>query len=336
MNKHYLKFVLVTIAVFMGLAPLPASEPDSDFSIQNIYPIDRGHSYVGFQVKYMGYAKVRGRFADFSGAIYYDQADITHTSATVVIKTESIDTDLDFRDKDLRSANWFDVETYPTIMFQTTLVQKTDAGVFFLGQLTMHGVTKEISLKLQDHSGVMTDLRGDSQVIFTGSTRIDRNDFGVKGKNWSLVKEGIAGVAAEVEIELTVLGKRINEKNFRNWVRNVERPQGRIYKVISEDGLRAGLAEFEKMRANPDVNIDSGALNIAGYMLLKEGRVEDAIAVFEHNVSVFPGEGNNYDSLGEAYATVGEFAKAADSYRKALEKDPENANAIEILRHLNK
>lgn len=336
MNKNRLQVMLAAIAVLMFLTSPRAAQPGDNFSIKNIYSIDRGHSYVGFQVKYMGFAKVRGRFTDFSGSLYYDPADMTRTSATVIIKTESIDTDLAFRDKDLKSDNWFDAETYPTIEFQTTGVQKSDAGVSFLGKLTMHGVTQEISLELQDHSGVMNDIRGDSQVIFTGTTRVDRNDFGVRGENWSRIKEGLTGVAAEVEIELTVLGKRINEGNFRNWVRDTERPQGRIYKMISEDGLNAGLAEFDRMRAKPGAGINSGALNTAGYMLLKEGRVEEAIAVFRHNISVFPDEGNNHDSLGEAYATAGNFTQAEVSYREALEKDPLNANAIELLRHLSK
>ncbi len=335
MNKTFLKGILLTIATLVGLANVQAGDSNSDFSIANLYPIDAGHSYVGFQVKYMGYAKVRGRFADFSGSVYYDPDDISKTSATVIIKTASIDTDLKWRDNDLKSANWFDAENYPAIKFQTTRVQKTDAGVTFLGELTMHGVSKKISLKLHDNSGVMHDTRGDSQVILTGSTRISRNDFGIKGERWSRIKEGIASVAAEVEIELTVLGKRINEENFRNWVRNAERPPGRIYKVVNESGLKAGLAEFDQMRGNPDGKVNSGALNTAGYMLLKEGRVTDAIAVFEHNISAFPDESSLYDSLGEAHATAGNLAKAAGNFRKALEKDPDNANAIEILRHLN-
>jgi len=70
-------------------------------------------------------------------------------------------------------------------------------------------------------------------------------------------------------------------------------------------------------------------------MLLKEGGVKDAIAVFEHNLSNFPESANIYDSLGEAYAEANEFKKAAAIFRKAIEKNPQNANAIEILRHLS-
>ncbi len=334
MNDSYLFRPIARRGIQIGLFLLAMfwavsiSASDKNFSIKNIYAIDTGHSYVGFQVKYMGFAKVRGRFATFSGSMYYDPADITKTSATVIIKTESIDTNLNWRDKDLKSAGWFDVEKYPVMKFQTTHVKKTDDGLTFFGQLTIHGITKEVGLNLEENSEVLEDTRGDSQVILTGTTTINRQDFGIKGKRWS------GSVSDEIEIELTILGKRINEGNFRSWVRNEERPQGKIYKIISESGVATGLAEFDKMKSSVKTEINASALNIAGYMLLKEGRIKDAIAVFEHNLSNFPDDANIYDSLGEAYAEANDFKNAAANFHMALEKDPQNANAIEILRHL--
>ena len=88
------------------------------------------------------------------------------------------------------------------------------------------------------------------------------------------------------------------------------------------------------MKSSTETEINANALNTAGYMLLKEGRVKDAIAVFEHNLSNFPENANIYDSLGEAYAEANELKKAAEIFRMAIEKNPQNANAIEILRHL--
>ena len=321
-------------ALFLAVHVLPGSAGDRNFSMSNVYPIDSGHSYIGFQVKYMGYAMVRGRFEDFSGSVYFDPDDITRTSATVVIKTESIDTDLAWRDKDLRSANWFDAKNHPVIIFRTTRVEQTGGQTFFYGDLTMRGVTREVALKMHENSGILSDTRGDSQIILTGSTVVDRNNFGIKGERWSKVKEGIASVAAEIEIELTVLGKQIREANYRNWVKDTNRPRGRIYKTISESDVEAGLAEFSKMRRDSESEINSNVLNVVGYMLLKEGRTDDAIVVFEHNVSIFPTDANLLDSLAEAYATAGQFKKAGENYRKVLARNPHNGNAIELLRHI--
>ncbi len=335
MNSINIKVWILFVGLFLGVLVLPASASDNNFSMSKIYPIDSGHSYIGFQVKYMGYAKVRGRFEKFSGSIYYDPDDITKTSATVVIKTESIDTDLKWRDKDLKSANWFDVENYPVIIFQTTRAVKNAEKIIFYGDLTMHGITKEVALELHENSGILSDTRGDNQIIMTGASVIDRNDFGISGERWSKIKEGIASVAAEIEIELTVLGKQIRERNFRNWVRNENRPPGRIYKVISKSGVEAGLSEFTRMKSDTTERVGSNALNVAGSVLLKEGRVDEAIAVFEHNVNVFPGNSKILDSLAEAYATAGQLGKAGIICRKILKQNQYNGGVIELLRHID-
>ncbi len=332
-TKLYL-FLIAALLVFLVPQVFLGSEKPDDFTMSQIFPIDRGHSYIGFSVKYMGFAYVRGRFEDFSGSIRYDETDITKTSATVIIKTASIDTDHDFRDRDLKSANWFDSENFPTIRFQSKRVVKQESGVEVIGDLTIRGVTKEISLKLEGKSGLQKDVRDDTQIIFTGSTVIDRTEFGVKGERWSRLKEGIAAVVSEVKIELSILAKQINESNFRNRVRNVERPPGKIYKIVAETGVDAALKEFNTMKSESENSVNEGVLNVVGYMLLKEGKVDDAISVFKHNAKTYPESVNVYDSLGEAYGVKGDHETAIKFYKIVLEKDALNANAMEVLRHL--
>ena len=307
-----------------------------DFDVSQIYTIDAAHSYLGFQVKYMGFAKVRGRMTDFNGTIRFDEADMTKTSVTVTISAASINTEHEFRDKDLKSAAWLDVESHPTITFQTTRAVARDGGFDLVGDITIHGVTKEVRLKMDEFSGVMQDIRQDTQIIWTGTTVIDRKEFGVEGERWSRVKEGITGVESEVMIELTILGKRMNAPNFSSFVRNPERPQGRVWAVVAENGVDAGLAEFDAMRAeDTEGQLGSWVLNMVGYMLIKSDRADDAIQVFRRNAELFPDDGNIYDSLGEAYASKGDLESARENYETALEKDPENINAVEILRHLD-
>lgn len=315
-----------------GLVPKRAAA--SDFDMSQIYSVDRPHSYIGFAIKYMGFAKVRGRFTDFSGTVRFDDKDVTRTSATIAINVESIDTDHDWRDKDLKSDQWFDAEQFPTISFQSTQAVKTDRGFDLIGNLTIRDVTQEVRIVMDEFSGIRKDIRDDTQVIFVGHTEIDRKAFGVKGDRWSKLKAGITGVGSKVELELTVLGKQINPPNFKNWVRNVERPPGKIYHTIAESSVKNGLKEFDALRGAEDSKINIGVLNTVGYMLLKEGRVDDAIEVFRHNLVAFPEEGDLYDSLGEAYAVKGDRRKAIESYKIALERNPKNVNAIEILRHL--
>ncbi|MEE9269906.1 MAG: YceI family protein [Candidatus Krumholzibacteria bacterium] len=328
---------LVVVALVMAVSAValaPGGAAASDFAMDQIYTIDGIHSYVGFKIKYMGFAKVRGRFPGFSGTIRFDENDVTRTSATMVIEVASLDTENDRRDKDLKSDQWLDAEAFPTMTFRSKRAVKTDVGFDLIGDLTVRDVTHEVRIVMDEFSGLMKDIRDDTQVIFVGHTEISRKAFGVKGDRWSKIKAGITGVGDKVEIELTVLAKQINEGNFKNWVRNVERPQGKIYHTIAEGTVKDGLTEFDAMLGQADSKISLGVLNTVGYMLLKEGRVDDAIDVFRHNLLAFPDEGGLYDSLGEAYAVKGEWGEAIKQYKIALEKDPQNANAIEILRHM--
>ncbi|MCI0691458.1 YceI family protein [candidate division KSB1 bacterium] len=247
-------FILAAGLTFGGNLSYTTS-PRDDFKMSQIFSIDAGHSYVGFSIKYMGFAKVRGRFADFAGAIRCVDGDVAKTSATVIIKTASLDTDHEFRDKDLKSANWFDAEKFPVIKFQSKRIENSASGTEVIGDLTIKDVTKEVRIKMEGSSGIQKDIREDTQVIFTGSTTINRKEFGVMGENWSRVKEGMTAVASEVEIELSILGKQINAPNFRNWVRNVEMPQGKIYQTITTKGLTDSLKEFDIKRPYRTIRI---------------------------------------------------------------------------------
>ncbi|MEE8367849.1 MAG: YceI family protein, partial [Thermoanaerobaculia bacterium] len=138
--------------------------------MSQIYAIDRGHSYLGFSIRYMGFAKVRGRFSGFSGTVRFDENDVSTTSATVRIDVSSLNTEHDWRDKDLKSDQWFDAEEFPDILFQSTRAEKTSAGFDIVGDLTIRDVTREVRLVMDDFSGVIKDIRADSQVIFVGHT----------------------------------------------------------------------------------------------------------------------------------------------------------------------
>ncbi len=311
---------------------VPATGRGFELDLSQVYSVDRGHSYVGFSIRYMGFAKVRGRFADFSGAVRFDEQDVAATSATVRIEVDSLDTDHDFRDQDLKSDQWFDAARFPAITFRSKRAEPTSAGFDVVGDLTIRDVTREVRIVMEEFSGVMQDVREDTQVVFVGHTTIRRKEFGVMGDRWSQVKAGITGVADEVDIELTILAKRINEPNLRNLVRDAERPPGKIYGAISKDGLEKGLETFDALR-EAETEMSPWALGVVGRLLLEEGRTDDAIAVFQRNVEAFPDRPDLYNSLGEAYAANGDWKRAVECYRTVLASDPGDVTALEILRH---
>lgn len=303
------------------------------FNFKNIYPIDLSHSYIGFKIQYMGFASVRGRFQNFRGSVYFDEKNVMHTSVSLAIEVRSIDTDNEWRDKDLQSDQWFDEKAYPLLTFVSQQAEKTSTGFQITGTLTIHGVMRSVTIPM-NYTPVMKDVRDDTQVVFNGAITINRLEFGVEGKRWAGIQNDITAVSENVEIELTILCKRINAGNYKNWVSNVNSPEGKLYQIATTRSAKEAVITFDQMlTANKD-KVSTSALNTAGQMLLKEGRMNDAMILFRRNSEAFPHEATVYESLGEAAATAGNFAEARSYYNMALKKDPTNAEVSEILRHL--
>lgn len=322
-----MKISALLLTMFFAL-PLSAQKK-VDFG--QFYPIDRGHSFVEFSIKYMGYATMKGRFADFSGMVHYDEKNPENMSVTLAIKTESIDTDSDFRDNDLRSDNWFDAKQFPMITFSSKSVTRSGTRFKMVGDLTIKNVTKEVTLDLDPPSGVLKDVRQDHQVIFTGTTSLDRTHYGVEGKNWSGIKEGITAVGDEVTINFSILGKQVKAPNFVNRFKNPESITGKIYKSVKDQGLQSGVETFQSLKSSQ--TIDRGVLSTVGYMLVLEGNTSDAIRLFEVNRESFPDMAEVYYELGEAYGLSGDLIKSKSLFEEALKRNPDHAWTREVLRH---
>ena len=115
------KINILLALVFLGSSAIAQKK---DFNIKQIFPIEASHSYVGFSVKYMGYAQVKGRFENFAGSILYDEADITKTSVSFSLEVGSIDTDLEWRDKDLKSETGLMQKSTPELLFTANQQKK--------------------------------------------------------------------------------------------------------------------------------------------------------------------------------------------------------------------
>ena len=166
------------------------------------YTIDPDHSAVTFKIRHL-FSNVTGNFNQFEGTIDYEPGKPETWKTQAVIQAASIDTNVDKRDKHLRSKDFFDVEKYPTITFKST--QVTDAageGAKLHGDLTIHGVTKPVVLDLAIH-GVGNDPWGNTRAGFTATVKIDRKEFGI---DWNQPVVGGALLGDDVEINLEVEG----------------------------------------------------------------------------------------------------------------------------------
>jgi polyisoprenoid-binding protein YceI len=143
-----------------------------------VYQIDPTHSSVTFKIRHL-VSNVTGRFDDFAGTITVDRDDLTKSSVEFTIQATSIDTDNENRDQHLRSADFFDVEKYPTITFKSSKIEKTgDDAYNVTGDFTMHGTTKSIVLPVSV-LGFAPGMRGGTVAGFETSTKINRKDYGV-------------------------------------------------------------------------------------------------------------------------------------------------------------
>jgi polyisoprenoid-binding protein YceI len=166
------------------------------------YTIDYQHSDVGFSVRHMVFAKVRGHFTKWSADLAFDAADPAKSSVNVTIEAASIDTREPQRDAHLRSPDFLDAEKVPQLTFRSTKVEKAgDKKYAVTGDLAIRGVTRPVRLDVEELGGGK-DPWGNQRVAFAAKTRIDRGDYGLKW-NQALEAGGVL-VAEHVDIEIDV------------------------------------------------------------------------------------------------------------------------------------
>src|SRR5690242_13613224 len=213
------------------------------------FSVDADHSKVGFSVTLIGVTEVEGRFSEFSGTIMYDDADLTKSSVTAIIKTASINTGSSFRDKDLKAAPFFDADKFPTIRFQSTAIRKQGTDYVMAGLLTIRDVSKEIQAPLVWRQHKMNDPWKNSRIAFDSHLKLNRKDFGILGP--SFWNEGIANT---VDIDLRITAEI---PNFDLW--GFSAPQGKksigalVYETMQKKGLNAALQQYKDAKqTQPD------------------------------------------------------------------------------------
>jgi polyisoprenoid-binding protein YceI len=143
---------------------------------------DKAHSDVDFAILHMSLAKVHGHFGNIGGSIVWNDSDITKSTVSVTIDVTTIDTGVPGRDNDLKSANFFDVSQFPTATFVSTSISKTATGLMVVGNLTLHGVTKPVTLTVEGPTGPINGMGHKLHAGFSATTTINRTDFGIAPK----------------------------------------------------------------------------------------------------------------------------------------------------------
>ncbi len=163
--------------------------------------LDTTHSTIGFTVRHMVVAKVRGRFTRYEGRLFVN-GDLTRAQAEVKIDAASIDTQVEARDNHLRSPDFFDVAAFPRLIFRSRRVEAAGQERYrVVGDLTVRDITREVVLETE-FLGRVTDPFGAERLAFSARTSIDRKDFGL---TWNTALEtGGVLVGERIDIELDV------------------------------------------------------------------------------------------------------------------------------------
>ena len=164
--------------------------------------IDPSHSAAEFSVRHLMITNVKGRFGKLSGTVELDTEHPETSKVDVTIDATSIDTRDEKRDAHLRSPDFFDTEKFPTLTFKSTAVTRTDDGFAVKGELTMHGITNEVTLEVDDLSAPGKDPWGNTRVGTSAKTKLNRKDWGL---NWNAALEtGGVLVGEQVKISIDV------------------------------------------------------------------------------------------------------------------------------------
>ena len=186
-------FVVLSVVLFTGLVWAQGSQ----------WQIDPAHTTTGFTVRHMGISNVHGRFTKVEGSATIDDSDITKSSVTATMYADSIDTGVQMRDNDLKSPNYFDAAQFPSITFKSKSISKNGDKLKVVGDLTIHGVTKEVTLDVDGPSAPIKQ-GPNSRRGLEATTTINRKDFGVGAKApAAMIGEDIQ---LQIDCELTQKG----------------------------------------------------------------------------------------------------------------------------------
>jgi len=165
------------------------------------WQIDPAHTAAQFAVKHLMISTVRGQFKGVTGTVNWEDQDISKSTVDVTIDAKTVDTSEPQRDNDLRSEKFFEVAKYPTITFKSKKVEPISAGKLKVtGDLTIHGVTKEVVLDVEGPTAPIKDPWGNTRVALNATTKVNRQDYGVK---WNANMDG-GGVVVGDDVNITI------------------------------------------------------------------------------------------------------------------------------------
>ncbi|HEY6092369.1 MAG TPA: YceI family protein [Gemmatimonadales bacterium] len=307
------------------LAQCPHSSPAMPL---REYRVDFGHSILEFSIKFT-FVRVKGRFTDGNGILLYDEASPQRSSITMVIDAHTIDTGSPHRDDHLRSSDFFGVEQFPTIVFQSRRVTQTSDGWIAEGDLTMHGTTRSVTLPFQF---VQSPVRSpDSRWMvmgIAGAKRLARADFGITGgsahNSWfTAARAATMGDSVDISYELEVYSPDAQSQRSPGIDAVLQR--------IDSAGMQAYVARLREMQRTKSAAEFAPylvGLDLVARALLGSCRLADALTLSQAVTELFPESHGArltraflLDVRGERRGAAAEYARAKVLFKPPV-RDP--------------
>ena len=194
------------IAIASAIALLASLSALAQTSTWNIDP---AHSTAQFTVRHLAISNVTGNFTKVTGSVVLNETDITQSQVSASIDVSSVDTRVEARNKDLKSPNFFDVEKYPTIEFKSKRIVSGGGGKLqVIGDLTIHGTTREVTLDVDGPTPELSDPWGNSRRGISATTTINRRDFNLTYNNLLKTGEAVVGDNVKIQIDAEMVKKK--------------------------------------------------------------------------------------------------------------------------------
>jgi polyisoprenoid-binding protein YceI len=302
----------------LAFVAIVVQQPTPKLTLQE-YAVDAGESIVEFSVGF-ALSRVKGRFPDTHGAILYDAQHPERSSVSVIIETKTIDTGWPHRDEHLRTDDFFDVDKYPTITFQSRQVERTADGWIMTGPLTMHGVTKEVSIPFRLVAPPSRNAESRWMILnAVGAARLSRKEFGILGggthNSWFTAARN-ATVSDSVDVSLEIEGYLPDAESQRS--ARVLEAAARVHNE-GADVLLKRLADQRGSKSDEEFAPYFTGGDMVVRALIADGHTADAAALARGLTGVFPQLANAYLVYGFVLATSGDTTGAARQYARARE-----------------
>ena len=170
--------------------------------------IDPAHSTAQFTVRHLAISNVTGNFTKVTGSVVLNEKDITQSQVSASIDVSSVDTRVEARDKDLKSPHFFDVEKYPMIEFKSKRIVSAGGKLQVIGDLTIHGTTRDVTLDVDGPTPELSDPWGNSRRGISATTTINRKDFNLVYNNLLKTGEAVVGDNVKIQIDAEMVRKK--------------------------------------------------------------------------------------------------------------------------------